>query len=120
MNNQELEQLVYRLVLKAIKELEENKADEIPVYEITDDEITGGEIPAYESTANESRDSGRACESIELIKQVLTESDVRQAMMSRVNEICIPQKTIITCLAAEYATKHGVVITRRSNFSGTK
>ena len=101
MNIKELEQLVYKLVLQALKDLEVNKAEVVPV------------------TESWCCDGACACGSIDLIKQVISESDVRQARMNGAKEICIPQKTIITCLAAEYATKQGVVITRKSNFSGT-
>ena len=57
--------------------------------------------------------------SIDVIKKVLTETDVKQAQKQGACEIFIPQKAVITCLASEYAVKRGITITRRSNFSGT-
>jgi len=103
LNIQELEQLVYKLVLQALKELDVNKSNGIPPT----------------TTESSCCDGACACGSLDLIKQVISESDVRHARMNGAKEICIPQKTIVTCLAAEYATKQGVVITRKSNFSGT-
>jgi len=62
---------------------------------------------------------GKAGMSIDVIKKVLTETDVKQAQKQGACEIFIPQKAVITCLASEYAVKRGIAITRRSNFSGT-
>ena len=74
-----------------------------------DSVISGAKKP--EKTAGECCGAGA---SLEVGKKVLTESDVRHAMMNGASEIVIRQKAIVTSLAAEYAVKRNITITRKT------
>ena len=49
-----------------------------------------------------------------LSKRVITESDVKNALAGGAQEMIVGPKTIITSLAAEYAVKKSILITRRT------
>lgn len=55
---------------------------------------------------------GGAGKSVAIGKKVLTESDVRQALANGACELLIEPKAIVTSLAAEYAVKKSITITR--------
>ena len=54
------------------------------------------------------------CLSFEVSKNVISESDVKNALANGAGEILISSKAIITCLADEYARKHGIKIVRKA------
>ena len=54
-----------------------------------------------------------AVKNVVLSKKVITESDVRNALANGAGEMLVGPKTIITSLAAEYAVKKSIAITRK-------
>jgi len=98
MSNEELVKLIYELVMKEIARLEALQAV---------GSKTAGCCASSASFTSE-------VSSIELRKQVLSESDVKHAHRSGACEIIVSRKAVITCLAAEYAKKQGITITRKT------
>jgi len=105
LNNQELIKLVYELVMKEIAKLQENQSG-YAVNECSSCEDKSKSLtPAPEQRG--------AVASIEISKKVLAENDVKQAHKQAACEIIVPQKAIVTCLAAEYANRCGITIKRK-------
>ena len=50
----------------------------------------------------------------EVSKNVISESDVKNALANSAGEIIISSKAIVTCLADEYARKHSITIVRKT------
>jgi len=102
MNNEELVKLIFELVMKEIAKLEA--------------EQSGGTQAAAGGTQVASNPASRACDatSMELNKKVLSESDVKLAHRNGACEIIVSRKAIVTCLAAEYANRQGITITRKA------
>lgn len=97
MSNEELVKKIFELVMKEIAKLEAEQAGAVQA---------AGSAQAAGSCA-----CGAA--SFELGKKVLSESDVKQAHRCGACEIIVSRKAIITCLAAEYANRRGITITRK-------
>jgi len=95
MNNEELVKLIFELVMKEIAKLEA--------------EQSGG----TQAAACPASCAGGAT-SMEMNKKVLSESDVKLAHRNGASEIIVSRKAIVTCLAAEYAIRRGITITRKT------
>ena len=102
MNNEELVKLIFELVMKEIAKLEA--------------EQSGGTQAATVGTqaASNPASSPRGAASMEMNKKVLSESDVKLAHRNGACEIIVSRKAIVTCLAAEYAVRRGITITRKA------
>jgi len=105
LSNQELIKLVYELVMKEITKFQENQSG-YTVNECSSCEDRSKSL----APAPEQRVTGA---SIEISKKVLAENDVKQAHKQAACEIIVPQKAIITCLAAEYANRCGITIKQK-------
>ena len=73
----------------------------------------GGECSTY--ALNEcSTYASNECKSMAIGKKAITEADIKHARANGIRELLIEPKAIITSLAAEYAVKSGIAITRRT------
>ena len=103
MSNEELVKKIFELVMKEIAKLEAEQAGTAQV------------AGSAQATGTVQAAVGCACDAagFELGKKVLSESDVKQAHICGAREIIVSRKAIITCLAAEYANRRGITITRK-------
>jgi ethanolamine utilization protein len=80
-----------------------------------DSAVNAAANAAANVVANASASADNRCgKNVVLSKRVITESDVRNALASGACEMLVGPKTIITSLAAEFAVKKSILITRRT------
>ena len=97
---------IFELVMEELAKLEEEQAVGIRAADCQVDHT------AASSVTQASLHAGQGA-SIEISKKVLSESDVKLAHRSGAREILVSRKAIVTCLAAEYAQKQSITITRK-------
>jgi ethanolamine utilization protein len=96
MDNQELIRKVFDLVKKELAQISENNM-----------------VECVEASEYVPEHCG-ACSSFEISKNVISESDVKQALVNGASEMLVSSKAIVTSLADEYARKHNITIVRKA------
>ena len=82
------------------------------IFELVMKEIA--KLEAEQACGACAPDCGADSARMEISKKVLAESDVRLAHRNGACEILVSRKAIVTCLAAEYAKRQGITITRKA------